>query len=207
MKKIIFSILIPSIPSRVEKYLIPLLAKLQKQIGERKDVEILTFLDNKKRSVGQKRDNLVQLANGQYLAFVDDDDDVSDDYVEEICQTIYGNEKTDVIVFDQIASINGLEFKVSFGIEYENEQAQLNEFGKYDDIKRKPFHICVWRSEIAVKYKFPDCSYGEDWFWAKQVHADIKTQHRIDKVLHYYRYNDVITEAEHTYPPNQVCLD
>jgi glycosyltransferase involved in cell wall biosynthesis len=192
------SILIPSIPSRVEKYLLPLFDKLQSQIGSL-DVEVLCFVDNKKRSIGLKRDSLVQIARGDYVAFVDDDDEISNDYVSSLLTATEA--AADVIVFKQITTINnGNPFIVDFGIEYENEDARYDEYGLWQDIKRKPFHVCAWKRELAQSVRFPDASYGEDWHWAKRVLESVKTQHRIDSVLHMYRYNDAVTEAELVFP-------
>ena len=75
------SILIPSIPSRIQDRMIPLYHKLQEQIRKLdnpKDVELLCVIDNKRRSIGYKRESLVYIARGNYLAFVDDDDDNED---------------------------------------------------------------------------------------------------------------------------------
>jgi hypothetical protein len=57
------SILIPSVPSRRKFFLDRLLDDLEKQIGDRNDVEILVLYDNKKRSLGQKRSDLLNLAH------------------------------------------------------------------------------------------------------------------------------------------------
>ena len=45
-KNIKFSILILSIPSRLH-FLVPLMQKLERQIGDRQDVEIISIMDNK----------------------------------------------------------------------------------------------------------------------------------------------------------------
>jgi hypothetical protein len=39
---------------------------------------VLSLMDNMKMSIAEKRDLLVQIAHGKTIAFVDDDDDVSD---------------------------------------------------------------------------------------------------------------------------------
>ena len=57
------------------------------------------------------------------------------------------------------------------------------------DITRKPWHWCVWRAELAKTASFPDGTIDEDWYWLRQLVPRVKKQHRIDKVLHYYRYN------------------
>ena len=47
------------------------------------EVEVLTELDDGTRSIGEKRNALVESAGGEYVCFVDDDDMVSSDYVGE----------------------------------------------------------------------------------------------------------------------------
>lgn len=190
-----FSVLIPSIPSRIGRFLCPLLSKLEAQ-AHGQPVEIISLLDNKKRSIGLKRDALVQAARGEYLAFVDDDDDVSDDYISSILNAIHTNPNIDIITFNQKAIINGGNpFTIRFGIENSNEQAWKNLNGFWQDIVRKPFPICVWKSKIAKEHRFPDASYGEDWHWAERVLICVKTQTRIEKTLYTYRYDDRVTEA------------
>lgn len=201
--KPLFSILIPSIPSRMEWALPPLYRELQSQADALGNfaplVEILALIDNKRRSIGLKRDALVQAASGEYLAFVDDDDRVEPDYVRSIVKTLR-DERPDVLVFKQSTTIDGGNpFIVDFSIRYENQEARQVD-GRWVNIRRKPFHVCVWRSAIAKAHRFPDASYGEDWHWAARVLADVKTQSRIDRVLHHYRFDQKVTEAEATFP-------
>lgn len=186
------SILIPCLPSRIIPFGLPLLAKLER-MAEGKPVEILALLDNKKRSIGLKRDALVQAARGEYLAFVDDDDDVADSYVDALLDAT--ETLPDVIVFTQQSSIDGERFLVHHGIEFENEAAYKNAEGQWADIRRKPWHHCAWRTKLAQRYHFPDRSYGEDWEWCEQVLQDVVTQKRIDATLHFYNFRSHVTEA------------
>lgn len=41
-------------------------------------VEILTLVDNKKMMLGHKRNVMVDMCRGEYVAFVDDDDRIED---------------------------------------------------------------------------------------------------------------------------------
>ena len=101
---ITLSILIPSIPSRFDR-MTKLYDKLMKQVQD-KPVEILCLIDNKKRSIGLKRDALVQSCKGAYLAFVDDDDDISSDYIDEMLKGC--NTGKDIVCFRQGATISHL---------------------------------------------------------------------------------------------------
>ena len=191
----VLSILIPSLVSR-DSLRKALLSKVLLQIGPMTDVEVLVWIDNKRRSIGRKRDDLVQMASGKFLAILDDDDDVSGDYVAELRSAALANPEADVIVFDQIAQMGDWKpFRVRFGIEFEN-QAAVDGGGR--DITRKPWHLCAWRSDLAKMARFPDISYGEDAAWAAQLWPKVKRQVRIDKVLHHYRWSPSVTEAPTT---------
>ena len=190
--KPVLSILIPSLFRR-DDLRGSLVKRLLAQGEPYDDIEILSWVDNKKRSIGRKRDDLVQLADGNFLTVLDDDDTISDDYVSELRKAAIENPDVDVIVFDQECHLNDWPpFRVRFGVEFEN-QAAADGGGK--DITRKPWHLCCWRAELAKSAHFSDCSYGEDADWAKQLWPKIKTQYRIDKILHYYRWSKDVTEA------------
>ena len=61
------SITIPSLPSRLDKFS-SLFTKIQNQIPNgSKEIEILSLIDNKNKSVGRKRQALFQLARGDYV--------------------------------------------------------------------------------------------------------------------------------------------
>lgn len=183
----ILSILIPSIPSRFDK-MIKLYNHINNQIKNKSDVEILIWIDNKNRSIGMKRNDLVQMAKGEYLAFVDDDDNVSLSYIEEMLKGCESGK--DIISFMQLAKINDSWSYIDFSINNINDEFRPNSI-----TRRKPFHVCGIRSEIAKKYSFPDVGYGEDWNWMEQVLKDVKTEYKIDEVLHFYNYNHEISEA------------
>jgi hypothetical protein len=197
---IILSILIPSIPSRLYR-LGPMMENLQAQAnacGFGTDVEILSILDNKKRTVGYKRDGLVQLAQGAFLAFVDDDDIPYDNYVKDMVAGVMGAIQggNDVVVFDEDCTINdGNVFRVSFGLEYPNQEARMVN-KKWINITRMPFHSCGWRTSLAKTERFADTSYGEDWDWVRRLVPKARGQYRVNATLLRYVYSDKVTEAD-----------
>ena len=162
--------------------------KLAAQDGA-EDVEILLLLDNKQRSIGAKREMLVQLSQGKYVVFVDDDDEVAHDYIPQILAV--ADEGAHVIVFDTICSVNAdPPVTVRHSLEFENEQYNPSGF------RRKPWHVHPWRSELAKAAHFPDRSYGEDWGWVEQMIAHAKTEASAGGgALFHYRYRSNVTEA------------
>ena len=183
----LFSILTPSVPERINTNLVTLCNKIKAQIGD-KNVEHLVFIDNRKRSIGEKREALVKMANGKYLAFVDDDDDISPDYVDSIVSAV--PKGVDVITFKQYCKVNDNPISIiNFSIN--NKVNQDYTPGAY--VNRIPFHVCAWKAEIAKKYSFSDKNYSEDWFWAQQLNKEAKTEYHIDRVIHTYAYSDNTT--------------
>lgn len=186
------SILVPAIVERMDR-LKKLLYLLELQ-ATNLPIEVLSFVDNRRRSIGMKRDALLLASKGEYVVFVDDDDGVSENYASQIYSATESN--PDVVTFDSETTLNGEDpFIVSMSLENkENEQAHKID-GKWQDIKRPPWHVCAWRSEIARPHRFPDISYGEDWQWVSKFIGDAKTEVHIDEVLHCYRYDDAVTRA------------
>ena len=193
--KINLTVMVLSIPSRLPQ-LQKLYEKLEQQIGDREDVEVLCLVDNKSLTIGQKRNVVLKAARGKYVACLDDDDTIADDYVQTICECIEGEHDFDVLAFDQHCTINGEEVMVHFDMRHQqNDPLVRDENGKYIDMCRPPWHMCVWKKEIADKTEFRDTSWGEDWDWVVQMYPHVKTQLKLDKVLHYYQYSDEQSES------------
>jgi len=183
----ILSILTPAVPSRIGQVQ-KLCEHLQKQIGAL-PVEHLILIDNKRRSVGEKRDALLRMARGEYVAFVDDDDWVSDDYVAAILKAVDGT--PDVITFRQLSSINGASGEIVFGLGNPNEA-----FVAGGSARRNAWHVCAWRRSLAILSSFPPINYGEDWAYASRLCGlpNLKSAH-VDRVLHFYVHDARTTEA------------
>jgi hypothetical protein len=184
--KPILSILIPTIPGREQK-LSTLMDKLATQIGEL-PVEILAFSDNRQRTIGDKRTGLVTLAQGDYIAFVDDDDDVSTDYVKSILEA--AKQEPDVITFRQHSTYNGLESIVEF-----HAKNQDGPFRPGGVTLRAPWHVCAWRRSKVAGCVFGRSNYGEDIIWCLQARQRVKTSIHIPKILHFYRHDASETAA------------
>lgn len=190
---ILLSILIPSIPSRFESHLLPLWKELQRQCSESmygSRVEILTLTDNKQRSIGAKRQALLNLAQGKYIAFLDDDDVPSPNYIDRAV-SIQMMGLINVITFNQHVSINGEMYPLTFKLGHE-----VNEEPNKEGFTRPPWHVCFWRRDVVQHCTFPNINYGEDWAWAEQANKCAKTSYHIDEFMMTYVYDDNVTEAK-----------
>ena len=179
------SILTPAIWNRESAKF--LAAAISEQIGSA-PVEHLVLFDNRARSIGAKRQALVDIARGQYLAFVDDDDDVSEDYVSSLLKA--AETGADVITFRQRAIYNGLESEVHFGIN--NQDGPFKPGGI---TLRAPWHVCAWKRDRIADCLFSFTNYGEDLAWCLQARRRASTAHHIDAVLHTYRHDAATTAA------------
>lgn len=185
------SMLVPSIEERRGNFLKRILGELDGQIAPyREEVEVLTIIDNREASIGSKRNQLLKMASGEFLVFIDDDDRIAPEYLDEIMAVIRSSDKLDCIVYDCICEITGWAGEVTntlyckYGIEYEYTNDGAGNW------RGKPAHTMVWRSSIAKRHAYKHVSAGEDVDWVKRACVEIQDQHRIDKVLYYYD-NDV----------------
>jgi len=198
-----FSILMLSIPERIEsmKAAVTHLQGQADATGQGKAVEILVLLDNRSKTISEKRNDLLQMARGKYVAFMDDDDAVSKDYMSSILKAIDEHNGVDCISFNQWCSIDGEPMDVHFGIGNPHGQLWRDEEGFLGDIKRPPYHMCVWRREIAQSEPFNQMigengqSYAEDIDWLLRLYPKVQTEHHIPDALHGYIYNSKTTTS------------
>jgi len=193
------SILIPTIPSRAEKFT-NLFNEIQRQstwvntihVGAG-TVEILvdgsdSFLDGG-LSIGKKREELVKKASGQYLCFLDDDEDIAPNYLEVLIGLVRQNK--DVCTFRNISKLDDFWMIVDMRLEHPNEQGKPDKL-----IMRKPWHICPVRSLYAKLHQFEDINYAEDWRWFEQVLAHCQTEAHTDAIIHQYNHSKLTSEAD-----------
>jgi glycosyltransferase involved in cell wall biosynthesis len=189
---ILFSVLILSIPSRIERFLVPLYSHLLAQVSGRRDVEVLCLIDNKVMSIGTKRQALLDSARGEWIGFLDDDDAVSPDYVDLLTQAMTTH-PADIVTFDQHCVVNDDEFVVHFRMG--NPHQPYVPGARAARLLRPPYHMCMWRKAIAKRVRFPDSSYGEDIGWCSAMYPLVRSEAHIDAVLHHYRYSDRSSES------------
>ena len=182
------SIIIPSIESRRELRKV-LIDNLKPQIGTA--VEILICEDDGTIPSGYKRNKLLAASRGRYVTSIDDDDNVSTDYVSQIHKAI--ESKPDVVTFC-------LEYKTP-------DKTESWVFGKHF-LDRTPIitgvvgmtanHLCVWKREVALSVPYSPIGYMDDVFWYRPLIASgiIKTSVHIEKILYYYDYSPVTTSNQ-----------
>ncbi len=182
------SILIPSIPERKEQ-LHYLHKKLRSNPFVRYACEIL-YDDSKRHdegglSVGYKRQALLDKAKGNYIWFLDDDDDFTPELFDQIDKAMeYGH---DVISAKTLAYLDGTPHIIDTSITYDNEQIHDGE------TKRFPSVMNIYKREVALRVKFNDKNYGEDFEWSMAL--GLQTEVKINEVWHIYNFNSDKTVA------------
>lgn len=186
------SILICGVPSRIingkSSKILTCVCEQAKQFEN--EVEVLFLLDNKQRMLGEKRNDLVNLSKGKYIAFIDDDDEISSDYVKELIDSIDLGDY-DVINFVVKVSLNDSPYKPCYyckNIE--------NDFNLANSYHRLPNHIMCVKRELAIRVPYKNILYGEDSDYSKRLKPLLKSQLSIDKVLYSYNYNSQTTETQ-----------
>lgn len=178
------SILICTLPERAH-HLNHMMSLLSPQFQD--GVEIIS--DNRQRSVptGQKRNELIKRAQGEWIVFVDDDDHIEPTYIADILKALESN--PDVVTFKGWMTTNGkanVDWCIKLGEKYE-ARTDPDGITRY---YRFPNHLCPMRKSLVQDIKFQHIWQGEDYGWAKKINdfGLLKTEVHIEKRLYHYKF-------------------
>lgn len=182
------SLLIPTIDNRRQSFK-ELILKLTSQIIDahaEEHVEIISLCDKGLLSIGAKRNELLQRAHGEYVAFIDDDDTVSDRYIEWGIQVAHSGKDCGSLL--GIITWNGERpEKFEHSLKYGEFRTVEGSEVKYE---RYPIHINFIRREIVQQFKFAEINHGEDHEFARLIKEAglIKSEFTIPEVIYYYQF-------------------
>lgn len=193
----LLTVAVCAIAERADTSLPGVVAELRRQ-AEGRPVEILCVLDNKARSLAEKRNTIIRAAKGDFVAFVDDDDRVESDYCEEILGAIREAPDADVVCFDVAVHGVGGDRVCRYGVDYEDRDETEVMF-------RRPNHVMAWRTAVAREIPYRD-TWEEDDKWAVEARDRVRGEARVDRVLYHYDFDPVTTTQRET-PGRQATLD
>lgn len=151
------SFLIPTITGR-ENSLQNLMATIREKMSRLAGnimYEIMPDFDNRETSIGIKRQRMMDNARGKYMAFVDDDDDITDAYIEDLKATIEGNY--------HVMRLRGQICQYTFTHSLENKIDGYMARG--DVFLRPPNHLNPMMTDIGRLIRFGNAVRGEDLDW------------------------------------------
>jgi hypothetical protein len=178
-----WSVLIPTIPGREESFrsLVNGIREKLQRIAPHLRVEFCVRFDNREMSVGKKRQELLQAAKGKYMAFVDDDDDITDAYIEDLAETIRGNY--------HVMRLRGQIAQFTFTHSLENKLT--GPMARGEVFLRPPNHLNPMLTDVAKLVSFKDAVRGEDLDWTiRLARANfLILEYRSDPNRIHYSYN------------------
>lgn len=181
-----WSILIPTIPGR-DKRLLSLVASIREKVARiapHLRYEFCIEFDNKEMSIGMKRQKLLELAKGKYLSFIDDDDDITDAYIEDIAECIKGGYHTMRLrgQMSQYPFVHSTEMTMSTPMATQDEPPLF---------QRPPNHLNPMLADVAKLVPFKDAVHGEDLDWTLSLYRTkfLETEYRSAPDRVHYIYN------------------
>ena len=154
----------------------------------RSKIEIMVNIDDGTKSVGQKRNEILDRAKGDYVCFIDDDDLVDEEYCNLIVKTIEENDDLDCIGFAGMYYVDGNQTML---FKHANEYG-----GHYKDgfgIQHRPVnHLNPVRTEYAKQIRFPEKDFGEDSDYCDRLLESGLLKNEVviqDKIMYHYLWS------------------
>jgi GT2 family glycosyltransferase len=142
-------------------------------------VEILIEEDSGEINVGAKRNRLLRKSCGAYIVYIDDDDEVSDDYIASILDAL--EKKPDVVGIEGIMRGEGYApclFRHS--IQFQGHYTGV------DAYYRTPNHLNPMKALIAKRVFFQEIEYGEDKKFSYNIRSMLKKEVYIGHPIYFY---------------------
>lgn len=168
---------IPSVPAR-RILRMRVLELIEEQIEGYDDIEVLVLEDNRKRDLGPKRQAIIDIAQGEYINFIDDDDIIADNYIEALYPLLDG---VDCVGFTGQISIEQGPWQNVF---YSKNNGWDNEPNGY---YRPTQHLTPVKTELVRQIPYTGHNH-EDHEWATRMKQAglLKTENVTPEVLYYY---------------------
>ena len=192
----VLTVMIPTIVEREADFR-RLLNELNRQIMLLPDptlVQVIWKQDNCEMLVGDKRQQLLLQARGDYVCAIDDDDLIEPTYLRSILSAILDEERVgrspDCVVFRGEMTLDG-RYNATFDFDL-GHKAYRN-IG--DLCQRTPNHLCPIKRSIAMPIGFVSKQCSEDTDFAQRVYPKLRTQVIVrdrdghKKLLYHYRYS------------------
>jgi len=170
------SLLIPTLNNR-SKMCERLTSKIVDQLTT--EVEMMLLPDDGQRTIGEKRNALVEAAIGDYVAFIDDDDMISDDYIERVLTALEGN--------PDCASLNGYIYQPDKSKRVFTHSIKYDGWYTKDGVDfRTPNHLNAIKRKLVEMVGFKHINSGEDHDFSNKIRPYLETEGEITAVIYHY---------------------
>jgi hypothetical protein len=183
-----WTILVPTLGQRADLFarlLNALLPQLDPHAGS---VRVLGWWSHGTPTIGAIRDQLLSGAGTDYVSFVDDDDLVPGDYVDQVTAAL--RSRPDHVGFKVEYSIDGVRQEV---IDHSLRYGRWgrSRTGLFRDIT----HIDPVRTSLARRGRFDVVQPGraEDQAWVNQVRPHLRTETYVDAVMYHYLWSPKVS--------------
>jgi len=157
-------------------------------------LEIIISEDNKEKTVGEKRNQVLDAATGKYVCFIDDDDIVSKWYLSEILMILDSN------LYDGVGFWGTYYVSGQPMMQFNHANSNQGNFKKDGRQYRPLNHLNPIRTEIARKIRFPEKNFAEDSDYCDRLlESKLITKEYtfdIDKIMYHYLFDPKTTETQ-----------
>lgn len=167
MMKKLLTINIATLPDREQKFVKKMISIAPKWC----EVNIDSSIGN----LGDKRNEMVKKSTGKYVCVVDDDDDISEDYFDEILIGI--KKDVDVVCISVEKTKDGV-YDCTYHYGRFNPNSTQNLIG----------HFCPVKREHILQAGYRSIGYGEDFDMSTGLIDILKTAHYISKPLYFQKF-------------------
>lgn len=161
-----------------------MLAELVAILGPQLVPDSEHLVDDGDGSVGAKRNRLLAKATGDYVAFVDDDDLVSTNYVADILASIEHNPDcvgmVGLLMRDGII-VGAFEHSIRYHAWEDRGPSAAPRW------VRPPNHLNPVRRDLAIATGFLDINHGEDQDYSMRLAPMLNIEKMAPEVLYLYR--------------------
>lgn len=178
----LLEIQIPTITDRYAQFNI-LKKRILKLIAPYPNVILTSCSDNRQLTIGEKRQLLYNKAIAEYVVQIDDDDDISDYYIDEALNAL--KKKPDCVGYLEELNLSNNK----------NIACHSNRFKNWEEKNpdylfcRTIFYKDIIKTTIAKKIPFHFINYGEDNQFSKDLKKSglLKKEIFIDKIMYIYK--------------------
>ena len=187
--QMVLSIIMVTIPERFESFSklrlkvnqqIKWTNKLHPSLGDVEIVVVETPKVPEGPSIGEKRQMGLKQAKGEYVCWLDDDDDISPDYIETLLRLAY--QGGDVLTFSNLSRLENFWCVVRMSLTTEQDEQV-----RPGVVNRRPYHVCAWKREIALQAGFEALNWDEDAGFVSRAMPLCKTESHVENILHEYK--------------------